>query len=60
MKQIWYVQGDDTNSLRWPNFFESKEDAERMARHLFPDEDEYQRYARIYYRELFTAKDFGL
>jgi len=44
-EDAWYVAGDDTELL-----FAEKMAAEIWARKLFPQEDEDQRYARIYYR----------
>lgn len=49
--QVWYVQGADPDA-RFPEFFATKEMAERYAREIFPDEDESARYARIYFRTL--------
>ena len=52
MKEVWYVQGEEPNG--WPTLFEDKILAEKYARDLFPNEDEDKRYARIYYREVYT------
>lgn len=48
---VWYVRGDDANQ-----FFATKLDAEKYARILFPEESEFTRYGRIFYREVFTEK----
>jgi len=57
MKEVWYVQGDDNDLHGSPLLFETKMDAERWARHLFPKEDEHKRYARIFYRRVHTMDD---
>lgn len=57
MKEVWYVQGDDNDVHDGPLLFETKMDAERWARYLFPKEDEHKRYARIYYRRVHTMDD---
>lgn len=58
MKQVWYVQGEDTGGA-FPTFFDTKEAAEVYARSLFPDEDESKRYNRIFYREVLTMSDLN-
>ena len=52
--QVWYVQGDEERY-----FFAHKIDAERYARLLFPAEDSYKRYARIFYRTVYTFDSEG-
>lgn len=56
MIEVWYVRGEDPPG--WPTLFDTKYLAEKYARELFPGEDEDQRYARIYYREVYTQEDF--
>lgn len=46
---VWYVKGDPDNVL-----WQSKEDAERWARNLFPGESPDKRYARIFFRNVHT------
>lgn len=64
MVQVWYVQGESDLSVDpdkpGPTLWETKEDAEKYARYLFPDEDPDTRYARIYYREVTTWEKGGL
>ena len=48
-QQVWYVQGDIENY-----FFKTKMDAEIYARLQFPDEDASKRYARIYFKTIYT------
>lgn len=45
-KEIWFANG-------LSHAFLSKEEAEKMLREVFPDEDPEKRYARLYYRELY-------
>jgi hypothetical protein len=42
----WYVSGDSSGLL-----FETKTAAEMWARKLYPDENPYYRYARIYFKQ---------
>lgn len=49
MDEVWYVQGDEDELL-----FLTKMDAELFARHLFPDEHPDARYARIFFRQVYT------
>jgi len=51
--QVWYVSGDDTDFGK-PQLWMYKMDAEKHARELYPDESEDSRYARIFYRRVFT------
>lgn len=44
---VWYVQGD-----KYVELFRTKQDAERWARKLFPEEKAEKRYARIFYRQV--------
>ena len=55
MSDVWYVQGESDVPTLW----ETKEDAEKYARYLFPDEDPDTRYARIYFREVITWEKEG-
>lgn len=48
---VWFVSVEGEDS---PPLFHTKIDAESYARELFPNEDPYKRYARIYYREVHT------
>ena len=58
MKQVWYVQGEDTGGA-FSTFFDTKQAAEVYARVLFPDEPESKRYARIYFHEVLTMSDLN-
>ena len=49
---VWYVQGSDD-----PMVFNTKEAAEAYARIVFHYEEEHRRYARIYFREVWSLKD---
>ena len=49
--EIWYVQGVDELSS-FPEFFATKELAERYARVHFPDETEERRYSRVFSRKV--------
>jgi hypothetical protein len=49
-KEVWWVLGDSDRPFLW----RTKEDAEKYARELFPDESPDTRYARIYYKEVFS------
>lgn len=53
MKQVWYVH--DPSEPGWPQLFDTKLAAEQYARMLFPNETEDKRYARIYYREVYSS-----
>jgi hypothetical protein len=50
MKEVWWVLGDSDRPYLW----RTKEDAEKYARELFPDESPDSRYARIYCKEVFS------
>jgi len=56
MVQVWYVLGEENPFTLW----ETKEDAEKCARYLFPDENPDVRYARVYCREVTTWEKGGL
>ena len=58
LKQVWYVAREDTGGA-FPSFFDTKMAAEAYAKYLFPDESESKRYARIYFREVFTMADLN-
>ena len=45
-KQVWYIRG----SSHLDGECDTKEEAERIARTLYPDESPDERYARIYYK----------
>lgn len=49
VRAVWYVVGDEDNFR-----FDTKMDAERHARILFPIEDVHKRYARIFYQTVYT------
>lgn len=53
--KVWYVGGEPDTAF--PTLFETKEDAERYARILFPMETTHQRYMRIYFRPVFNNAD---
>ena len=51
-QQVWYVSGDEEKY-----FFKTKMDAEMYARIHFPDEDPSKRYARIYFKTVYTFEE---
>jgi len=55
----WYVQGDREAGGK-PLLWRNKEDAERWARDIYPYEDIDHRYARIFYVEIHSYKDYKL
>ena len=55
MKQVWYVLGADPEG--WPVLFATKMAAEMYARQVWPDASESARYARIFYRSVWTEAD---
>ena len=56
MSEIWYVdEGEGFHLVA--HVFETKIEAERYARALFPDEDEDVRYARIYCKPVVSFKE---
>ena len=57
MKQVWYVQGADSGSERFPEFFATKMAAEMYAREQFPAESPDARYARIFHRNVWEEAD---
>ena len=52
MSIIWVVRGSDD-----PTVFDTKEAAEMYARMVFHYETEERRYARVYFREVWTLAD---
>lgn len=54
MAVVWFVRFS-------PDYvaFDTKETAERYARLMFPNEPVEERYARIYFIEIWTAKEIG-
>ena len=60
MNEIWYVNEGNGGFHLVPHVFETKMEAERYARELFPDETEDERYARIYYKEVVSFKEGGV
>lgn len=57
MKEVWYVLGADEESPI-PVLFETKTDAERYARLVFPHENPDARYSRVFYRTVHTMDEF--
>ena len=56
MKEIWYV--DEGGGFYLASYvFETKIEAERYARECFPNENEDERYARIFYKEVVSYKE---
>ena len=56
MNEIWYVdEGEGFHLVA--NVFETKIEAERYARELFPEESQYLRHARIYCKEVVSFKE---
>lgn len=57
VQQVWYVSGADAVDEIMPVLFTTKMAAEKFARIRFPDEDPDKRYARIFYRLVWSAND---
>jgi hypothetical protein len=57
MTEIWYVDEGDGGFQFVSFMFETKIEAERYARELFPDESEDARYARIYCKPVVSFKE---
>ena len=56
MSEIWYVdEGEGFHLVA--HVFETKVEAERYARELFPEESEDERYSRIYSKEVVSFKE---
>ena len=56
MSEIWYVdEGEGFHLVS--HVFETKIEAERYARELFPEESEDERYSRIYSKEVVSFKE---
>jgi len=56
MSEIWYVnEGEGFHLVA--QVFETKIEAEKYARALFPDESEDSRYARIYCKPVVSFKE---
>ena len=56
MSEIWYVnEGEGFHLVA--HVFETKIEAERYARELFPEESESERYSRIYSKEVVSFKE---
>jgi hypothetical protein len=53
MLEVWYVQGDAGDGGK-PLLWLTKEDAERWAREIYPDETIERRYARVAYRRVYA------
>ena len=49
--EVWYVRGDTDKILLL-----TKEDAEKHARYLFPDEGAVANYSRVYFKTVYTYK----
>ena len=58
MNEIWYVNEGNGGFHLVPHVFETKIEAERYARELFPDETEAERYARIHYKEVVSYEEY--
>ena len=56
MKQVWYVRENDPD-LGIPLLFETKMDAEKYARELFPDETPDVRYGRVGFSNVYTMEE---
>jgi len=56
MSEIWYVDEGEGFDLV-AHVFETKIEAERYARELFPDESEDSRDARIYCKPVVSFKE---
>lgn len=56
MDAVWYVRGADPD-VSVPVLFDTKLGAEIYARMQFPDESPSQRYARVFYREVWREED---
>lgn len=56
MKQVWYVLGADNDSPI-PVLFETKLAAEMYARQVWPDASPQDRYARVFYKSVWTEAD---
>jgi hypothetical protein len=55
--KIWFVVGDPDRDM--PNLWQTKMDAEKFARELFPEEPEDKRYARIRYAVVIDYEGVG-
>lgn len=56
MKQVWYVLGADNDSPI-PVLFETKLAAEMYARQVWPGASPQDRYARVFYKSVWTEAD---
>ena len=60
MKEVWYVSEDSYNGgfdTYVACVFETKIEAEKYARMMFPEESEDERYSRIYSKEVVSFKE---
>lgn len=56
MSEVWYVnEGEGFHLVE--HVFETKIEAERYARMMFPEESEDERYARIYCKPVVSFKE---
>ena len=56
MNEIWYVdEGEGFHLVAY--VFETKIEAERYARELFPEESQDLRHARIYFKTVYEFKE---
>jgi hypothetical protein len=53
MMKVWYVAGAD-NDIPIPVLFETKLAAEMYARQVWPDASPQDRYARVFYKSVWT------
>ena len=56
MKQVWYVLGSPDEDVM-PVLFETKMAAEMYTRQLWPDASPQDRYARVFYKSVWTEAD---
>lgn len=49
---VWMVWGDPHSTGNMPNLWETKLEAEKYAREMFPNEHPDIRYGRIFYKEI--------
>jgi hypothetical protein len=56
MNEIWYVDEGEGFSLV-AHVFETKIEAERYARAMYPEESEDSRYSRIHCKEVVSFKE---
>ena len=58
MNEVWYVAEDSYGFHTYiPHVFETKIEAEKYARMMFPEESESERYSRIYCKPVVSFKE---